>query len=200
MQSVVDELDVVVDLVEMRQEAVAERLQPEQAARLDEGVDARLVQPPQQLFDVAREHRRFAAGERDAAAGVAVEGQIAEEERQQLVDLPVAADPFESAGRADLGAGAAAVAERAVEGDGRARAERFRRADGHAVAASDAVLLEEGDLRAGADRFRVVAPDAGQGAALEEDGRADARAVVEGVRPHVDDQGSPALGRGFDVA
>ena len=43
------------------------------------------------------------------------------------------------------------------------------------------------------DGFGVVAPDAGQRAALEEDGRPDARPVVQRVGPHVDDQRAPSL-------
>ena len=78
-------------------------------------MDPLRLQPLQQLLDVAGEHRRFAAGEGHAAAGVAIERLVAEKERQQLVDLPVAADPLEGAGGADVGAEAAAVAARAVE-------------------------------------------------------------------------------------
>ncbi len=64
-----------------------------------------------------------------------------------------------------------------------------RRADCGAFAAVDAEIFSEEDLRFGGDAFRIVAPDAAERAAFDEDSVACAWAVVDCEPSDVCDRG-----------
>ena len=61
------------------------------------------------------------------------------------------------------------------------------RAHLEAVPAIDALVRIEHDLGSKADALRVLAPEAAERAALQEDGRADAWSVVDGEPLDVED-------------
>lgn len=111
----------------------------------------------------------FAAGKGDATAGVAIERGILEEVCEERIDFHgrgSGADGAEGAGGGRLAGGGQAAAG----------------AEGGAGVGGVEALVDIEELRRGeGDGFGVGAPGAGQGAALEEDGGADAGPVVEAV-------------------
>jgi hypothetical protein len=62
------------------------------------------------------------------------------------------------------------------------------RANGQALAAIDTPFPIQKQLRPGIATFRIVAPPAGKGTTLEEDGGPDARPIVHGVMTNVEYQ------------
>ncbi len=132
--------------------------------------------------------RRLAAGHGHAAAGVVVEGLVAQQEFRHLVGRAFEADELARVRLARRHALAAQLAHRDIARYGVAgERERAARADGDAASAPPAALGVVRELRTPRPRFRVVAPGAAQRAALEEDHRPDARSVIDGVVLDVED-------------
>jgi hypothetical protein len=113
---------------------------------------------------------RVAAGQRDAAARLLVEDAVPLDLRQHVLD-------------ADLGAAAAQVALGPVDGHdaGGVGGDGPGRAGLDAGVAAGTARGPVHELGAGRDAFGIVAPEAMQAAALEEDGRPDARSVMDRV-------------------
>jgi len=88
------------------------------------------------------------------------------------------------------GAPAAGIAPPAVDLNTAVQGYRPLGAGAHAIGAADAVLGLVVQLGSPPDAFGVMAPDAGQGAAFEEDGGADTRAIVQGIAMDVENQRS----------
>ena len=122
----------------------------------------------------------LAAGEGYAAAGIVVEDFVLEDFGEDFVRGHIFADEFEGAGIAALGAGAATGAVCAVEDVfAIAHAVALPGAVLEAPATADAFVRREEEFLLVAMGLGVVAPEATQGAAFEEDGGADAGAVVD---------------------
>ena len=175
----VHELDVEQDEVRVREDGL-EGLPGDVSRGVEGGVDAAAVAASEDVGHEAGLEERLAAGAGGAAAGVVVEGLVLEDLGDDVLGGGLAALHDNGLGVAGLGAAAAQGADLAVVVPGLAlEAQRAARADAEAAAAADALVGEEDDLGLPGDALGVVAPRAAHGAALEEDGGPDARAVVD---------------------
>ena len=153
------------------------------ARRIDGRMDLALAAEFEQRQEKAGLHERFAAGERDAAAGAFVEHAVTDDRGQHFGHAHVAADEAAGLGRTRLGARPAArtlehFALAALLGEDVGTLDRTFLPTAAAGNAAGGVTE---DFRLGANPFRIVAPLAPQRAALEEDDRADSRSVVQRV-------------------
>ena len=142
-------------------------------------------------------HERISAGQRDAAARLLVEDAVALDLGQNVLDADLAADDLQGVIEAGLGAAAAQVALGPVDGHdaGGVYGDGPGRAGFDASVAARAAGGPVHELGSDRDAFRIVAPEAAQAAALEKDGRPDARSVVDRVALDVKDAARHRLTR-----
>ena len=125
--------------------------------------------------------QRLSAGNGHAAAGLVVKRNIPLDFRHHLGDGHLPPGDFQCVVDAGLGAVAAVIAAGAVQRECTVERKRVLRTNGEAVAAARAAIFPKQDLRMRHLAFGVMTPPAAQRAAFEEDGRADARTIVDGV-------------------
>ncbi|OQA31253.1 MAG: hypothetical protein BWY56_02398 [Acidobacteria bacterium ADurb.Bin340] len=121
-------------------------------------------------------HQRLAAGEGHAAPALLEEGPVPEHLGHQFRHGHIASHPLERAGGAGLG----------LVSPGRHRI---------AGSAAEALGLALQGLGFGGLAFGVVAPGAGQGAALQEHGGPQPRTILEAVALEAEDAAPPAFRR-----
>ena len=150
------------------------------------GVHGAVEAPPAQFLKqfqgVRGVQQRFAAAERDTAAGVRHDPTLLFHFGHQVVQGPFAAADFHGEGGAGFGTGTAQAARPPGRLDPvRGEHQGAFRTGLHAGGAADAFYFLIESLLAGRPAFRVVAPYAAEGAALQEKGGPDPGAVVDGV-------------------
>ena len=176
-----------IDRFEIEEEQVRPRQEPLEiaprhiAAGIQRGVDSVVAELPEQRLAELRLKQRFPAGKRDASAGGLVEHPVGGQQPERFRNGdPFSVNPQCAGGTAfhALAAGRAAVPVDGVD----PVFEPVSGAGSGALSARQAFRGEERKFRFAADRLRVVAPDAAQGASLQEERRPDAGAVVHGER------------------
>lgn len=178
----IQELQIKENKVQEGEELAGEGVPGEMAAGLEGDVESMAFQGFGQASGFIHRGRRLSSRKRDASAGGGVESSIPQEEFGQLGGAIALSADATGLGRADFGAGSAG-----------STAFLPLRAGLGAGSAPDASLPVEGDFPVGAHAFGVVAPRAGQRAAFEEHGRPDARAIVHGEAPDLEDQACHTL-------
>ena len=150
------------------------------AARFDGAVEALGGRRLQQGGGEADLAERLSAGEGYATVGDVVEGAIFEQFLHDLGNGCIPSHDFQALCVTTCGTGAAGKADGAIEGVLSVfHAVGVLRAVFEAVAAADAFFRLEGEERMVCLSLGVMAPEAGEGAALEENGGAYAGAVVD---------------------
>jgi hypothetical protein len=146
----------------------------------------------ERLCEKRRLHQRLAAGKRDPATGSIDEHAVLVDLGHHLGYGHVAPDDGARAGGAEIRAiatrGASFARGRVLAvhpGDGVVGTHR------HARTTDDATIGFEEELGFDALAFRAVAPPAAQRTAFEEDGHANARAIVHGEPLDVEDGTGP---------
>ena len=161
----------------------------DQSAGVHRSVYAAFLQVPQAGENEISLAQRLATRERDAAPRPVVEHAVTDHLVHQLGDRGHAPGQPPSSRRTGLGAHPARLAQvlrrspPPVDPRRQIVWTRF-----HACPASDAAVRCDEDLGSRAHTFRIVAPPAGERAALEEDGRADPRAIMHAESLHIEDE------------
>lgn len=126
--------------------------------------------------------QRFAAGERDTTTRFIEEHHILLDLFHNLSRRHLFADDLTSLCIAELDAGAARQTDLPESDELPVLTDdSIVLAELHAVAAAQAAILVQDEFLLGRNRFRVVAPLAPERAALQEDGRSNARSIVHGI-------------------
>ena len=188
----VHELEVVQEGVRVGQHP-PEPLVGHMAAGVDVHTDAVLVQPPGEgLYIVHVLGQNLAAGEGHAPAGLLIEHPVLLQGPDQVPDLPGLPGPLPRAVGANVHAGPALAAGLPVRRHGRPAGTHL-----DAFPTAGAPILVEHQLPGIPLALRVVAPEAGEGTALEKHRGADARAVVDRVLLDVQHQRSRHVAASF---
>lgn len=136
----------------------------------------------QALDEKIRLHQGLATTEGDPAAGFIVEGLVLEDLFQHLEGGHLPSDTLTGSGRAH-----ASTIPAAAAGPGVIAREGGFFAELDARAAPYAAFWHEGEFRLPLLAFGVVAPLASQRATFEENGGADAGAILDGIPLDVED-------------
>jgi hypothetical protein len=157
------------------------------AAGIDGGVEIAVAAAGEEFLEDVETEEGFAAGKRDATAGLLVKHLVASDFLEDLVAGHDASDKLAGLGGAGLDATGTGIAKLGslvdIMGGG------TEGTDGCAAVTVDAAVLHDDDFGHGSLAFGIVTPPALEGASLEEDGGADPGPVVEGVSLNVEDQG-----------
>jgi hypothetical protein len=135
----------------------------------------------------------FTAAEGDPAAGMVEKALVLKQALNELGRLVIAPFDGHGAGGARFGALAAGIAMLAIDLNAVIQGDGPPGAHAGAIGASDAapgLVKQFGTVR---DPFGIMAPDAGQGAAFEENGGSDSRTVVQGIAMDIENQGPSLL-------
>ncbi len=181
MDARIDVLDVEVDQVHIRQQS-AQCFRIAQSRGIQAGMNARLVGAAQDLQSKLGLGQDLAPGEGDPTTGVLIEVKVAADHGSYFVRRHLLATEAHGVVRARLHTVAAGGAHVTVDDDAvGSHADGPQGAGLYAAIAAFAERLAMHEFRLRALGLRVGAPHAAERAALEEDGSADARTIVDAV-------------------
>ena len=189
----VGDLEVEEDQIQVRENLVGELRPLEIASGLDRHMNVARLKSPQQVLEVTRKHRAFAARKRYAPTRMAIKGSVPQQGLDEFFHGPVCSNRVQRPASADFSASPTPIAFAPINASAIIQIDGSARTGLYTCAAADTALFGEGEFGAGELSFGILAERAAKRTSFEEHNRTNARAVLAAVPFDFDNQRPPSF-------